>query len=523
MPIARISLTNFKGISATTSIDLRPVTLLFGANSAGKSSVLQAMLYAREILERRNTDSDRTAVGGAAVDLGGFRNLVHKHDVELPIVLRFDLDLSSVDLIDYVDNAASEVVAEALSGEAKSAWVQMTVTWGRFADEPIQADYEVGIDGMPAARIASEPAQGGRHAVFYNARHTWFGFEADTSDIEREYEPDWVETRSSRIDGRVAGNRRFDTLFDEIRFVLASHDLGDYPEEFAFVLLAPGQYLLHCLKQLRYVGPIRIVPDRTYQPSRSPDESRWSDGLAAWDWIHDASTTQLAVLNEWLTRADRLNTGYRVDVKHYKELDTDSMAMVALAQGSDFLDHYEMIQKEIEVLPVKTRILLRQERDFLDVMPQDVGIGISQVIPVVVSALIPGDGITIIEQPELHIHPAIQVALGDLFIQQTHDMAGTGKQFIIETHSEHLLLRLLRRMRETAEGSVPADLELAPDRVAVYYVEAGIAGTQIKNLGLNENGRFTDRWPRGFFEEREQEYFGDQQDISDELGRLFGE
>ena len=153
MTISRISLTNFKGIAETTSIDLRPVTLLFGANSAGKSSIFQALLYAREILDRLNTDPDRTLLGGDAIDLGGFRNLVHNHDADLPIVLRFDLDLTGIDLVDYVESEDFSDSVESLSGDAKSAWVQLTVTWGAIADEPVQADYEIGINGAVAARI----------------------------------------------------------------------------------------------------------------------------------------------------------------------------------------------------------------------------------------------------------------------------------------------------------------------------------------------------------------------------------
>jgi hypothetical protein len=514
--ISRISLTNFKGIAETTSIDLRPVTLLFGANSAGKSSIFQALLYAREILERLNTDPDRTLLGGDAIDLGGFRNLVHNHDADLPIVLRFDLNLSAIDLVDYVESEDFSDSVESLSGDAKSAWVQLTITWSAIADEPVQADYEIGINGAVAARINTNPSGGGRHVVHCCISHPWFGGEGES-------EEEWCEMESLRSDAQERRRRRFETLFDEMRYVLSMHNLGEYDEALRFALIAPGKYLLHHLKKLTYVGPIRIVPDRGYRPSRSPDESRWANGLAAWDWIHDAKPRQLAELNDWLTRTDRLNVGYRVEVKHYKELDTDSMAMVALAQGVDFLDNYPMIQKEIDALPTKARVFLRQDKDFLEVMPQDVGIGISQVIPVVVSTLIPGDGITVIEQPELHIHPAVQVAIGDLFVSQTHEDAALDKQFVIETHSEHLMLRIMRRLRETAEGRAPAGLDVTPETVAVYYVEAGASGTQIKHLDLDQNGRFQQKWPRGFFEERENEFFGDREDLSDELGRLFGE
>ncbi|MCQ8105988.1 DUF3696 domain-containing protein [Methylomonas sp. SURF-2] len=518
MSIKSITLQNFKGIGESVCVELKPITLLFGANSAGKSTILQALLFAREILERANTDPDKTIQGGDAVDLGGFRNLVHNHDANLPISLRFDLDLTDIDLVDYSDYPDSPAFQE-WSGQAMSAWVQLDIKWSSFLEQPTQADYEVGINGVVAAKVTADDSTGLQHVVSFNIRHPWFceGLELEPSDVDIK----WDDRTTVDYELSQRANSKHETLFDEIRSVFAARDLGEFSELINFCLISPGEYLRSNLRKLKYLGPIRVVPDRTYQPSKSPDESRWSTGLAAWDWINDASLSQVDELNKWLTWETRLNTGYRVDVKRYKELDVDGMAMSALSQGEDFLDNYEMIRQEIEALPEKKRLLLRQEKDFLDVAPQDVGIGISQVIPVVVAALAQKSGIAAIEQPELHIHPAVQVALGDLFIQQTNDEAGFSRQFLIETHSEHLLLRLLRRIRQSSEGQVAEELKLSPDRVAVYYVESSSQGTVLKHLRINEEGRFDDRWPRGFFEEREKEYFGDLEDLSEEIGRMF--
>jgi predicted ATPase len=172
-------------------------------------------------------------------------------------------------------------------------------------------------------------------------------------------------------------------------------------------------------------------------------------------------------------------------------------------------------------LPEKIRIRLKDKsRPNLNLTPHEIGVGISQVLPVVVAAVgLKSPIILSIEQPELHIHPAVQVQLGDLFITQSSNK----KFFLIETHSEHLLLRIMRRIRETAEEKAPNSAKILPHQVAIYYVESENGSTEVTQIGLDENGRFTDRWPRGFFEEREKEYFGDQEDLSDELGRLFGE
>ena len=76
--IESITLENFKGISKPVNIPLRPITLLFGKNSAGKSTILQAMLYARDILRTGKVDIDKIGLGGDVVNLGGFKRLVHR-------------------------------------------------------------------------------------------------------------------------------------------------------------------------------------------------------------------------------------------------------------------------------------------------------------------------------------------------------------------------------------------------------------------------------------------------------------
>ena len=89
----------------------------------------------------------------------------------------------------------------------------------------------------------------------------------------------------------------------------------------------------------------------------------------------------------------------------------------------------------------------------LTVSHRDVGTGISQLLPVLVNAAGAKERLIAIEQPELHLHPALQAELGDVFIESA---LGENKNvFLIETHSEHLLLRIMRRMRNTAEGTLP--------------------------------------------------------------------
>jgi predicted ATPase len=142
---------------------------------------------------------------------------------------------------------------------------------------------------------------------------------------------------------------------------------------------------------------------------------------------------------------------------------------------------------------------LTDRRSGVAVTPADVGFGISQVLPIVVELLARRESIICVEQPETHLHPRLQARLADLFIESALE-EGRGNQLIVETHSEHLMLRVQRRIREGA---------LSPDSVAVLYVdqtETGRGG--VTRLRLDAQGDFLDEWPHGFFDERLDELFG---------------
>ncbi len=82
------------------------------------------------------------------------------------------------------------------------------------------------------------------------------------------------------------------------------------------------------------------------------------------------------------------------------------------------------------------------------------------------------------------------------------------RQLIIETHSEHLILRLIRRIRETHDGDLPVSAPaFKPDKLSVLYVERTTEGSSVRRLHVDPSGEFIERWPKGFFEERSEELF----------------
>ena len=526
MSITAITIENFKGIKEPVRVELKPLTLLFGPNSAGKSTIVQALHYAREIFERHNLDPDQTLLGGDAIDLGGFQSIVHGHDLSLPVTLRFDLDLTDEDLPGYLSDALEpEEGLWPLMG-VKAGWVELTIRWSRLNEKPLITAYETGLDCHPVARISCSEDGKQIYISFLNFDHPMYVDDPSLPWEEQASHLEEVVQQGLRLAGKTSrnGNDVFLPLALE-RSVLPAwgHELGFQEEEgpvgdieqFRFYrnqaigllsssIVGPGELVRDALRRFCYIGPLREVPKRNHKPANSPEASRWSNGLAAYDTLFFSDEAFITKVNGWLTQDDRLATGYSVEVKKYRELENNHPLMLAMLQGR-ILDDDMDLRKQLLSLPILRRLLIRDEARDIELAPQDIGVGISQVLPVVVAALQRKTGFVAIEQPELHIHPALQVALGDLFIEQIRERDDL--VFLLETHSEHLLLRFLRRIRETGEGEVEKNKKLVPDELAVYFMEQGGDGLVCHRINVDEDGDFLDRWPHGFFAERAGELF----------------
>lgn len=540
MRITAITIENFKGISNPVRVELKPITLLFGANSVGKSTIVQALHYVREILERNNVDADRCLGADESMDLGGFKNLVYGHDLNRSIRFKIEMTLNPFELpetqtIERNDyNLDTDGAWAAIGGtawnlcheiEINSVWIELEIVWSNLLDKPILKSYSTGFNGHPFAQILCNDDNTLIRISMLN-RHPSFIVSRRFSNTDKYTETDIIFGEYDYVVNKkvVGTGKNFKLLLENQRSVMPNwgkplemkqnwykkqhwEGPGMWPtirliEAYTSQLLVgPGELLLKELKKVRYIGPIRKIPPRGYTPPRQNDETRWASGLAAWDLLQKSKPELASATSDWLSGKDRLNSGYSLRVFRYKKLDTASdLYQTLLAKG---VKGKSAVGKLLEDLPEEKQLLLTDERRGLDVLPQDVGIGISQILPVVVGALDDDTGILMVEQPELHIHPGLQCNLGDLFISQIQK---EGKTFIIETHSEHLLLRLLRRIRENNDDELPEGVTgLTPEQVSVNYVELTEEGLRIRPMHISEDGDSLGEWPRGFFEERAKE------------------
>jgi len=550
--IRAISMKNFKGFSQEVRVELRPITLLFGANSAGKSSVLHALQYAREILDRNNANADRTAQGGEAIDLGGFMNLVNGRSSERQIEIAVEMELGDSSIPELVPEAFEDWQTQEeevwsfynslqdIRNKVERVTVRMTIGWNRLRDEPVVMGYEVGTNGEWCVRL--EASGDGRDTrMRLNRENSIFMVEAldadallteldgwvspqdleaeevqeddaadeapsilptpddemSTSPTVRSILPDLLyAVQEAGLERPGTGLRAWLTGFNgalprlgEMLYIPAPGAQGaaniyiarEFTAFLSWLTIGPAMLLRDQLRKLRYLGPLRRIPPRGFEVSLTKSESAWSDGMAAWEALMTGPQSLVDGCSEWMSSTTKLGTGYGLSRKQLREFDLSTPEPSPVGRP-------------------RPRIALT-DASGLTHQAQDIGVGISQVLPVVVAAQEANASVVCIEQPELHVHPAIQVGLGDLFIDGA---LNKGLSFLIETHSEHLVMRLQRRLREAAIGELPEGVpRVDPASVSMLYLGRNESGTvTVTSIGLTDQGKFDSAWPDGFFPER---------------------
>jgi hypothetical protein len=257
--------------------------------------------------------------------------------------------------------------------------------------------------------------------------------------------------------------------------------------------------LRSALASLRYLGPLRAYPGRRIDIAEERASEAAATGQYAWSALaRDPSL--LGAVNRWLAAEDRLRTPYQLEVMRMVPL---SAVRQLLTRGRS--RHPADVRKALADIgargPAEIRLIDRLTSTA--VTHRDVGLGVSQVLPVLVSAFGSIGALIAIEQPEIHLHPALQADLADVFIQTA--LGESCNTYLLETHSEHLILRVLRRVRETAAGHNESLPPVSPEDVAVIYVEPSREGSVVTEIPIASDGELAGPWPGGFFKERVRE------------------
>lgn len=529
--LTQLHLQNIKAIGEATSVKLAPITLVYGPNSAGKSSLIQSLLVlAQSIGDRARLYGQDLLFRGPLVDLGSFHAAVHRHETDRLIAIGVDVSARERELHSRPQAASSQSSNQIRLGvrfefgllegnEQTPGEVSVLGAEYRLSSDDDESDdvprsiwghgYRLAFKRSPLSNNRSiedlsleEDREEQKSGMQLMANH-----EAETLDalLYLQDRPTLkahrrilarFPGRNTRVDLTRTPNEKFtqgvlSALSDnELHFAGLGRPLL-YREEFNLAgpaarahqlleaaIMVVSEPVIDHLRSIAYLGPLRKAPERFYVAEAGATDSVGTRGenvvpILAGQAVRRNSRRMTERINGWM---DRLDIPYSLAIRHIRDNVAGHLYVLELTD-------------KFRGIPVS---------------PSDVGFGMSQLLPILVEGLLQSPSIyskTIcVEQPEIHLHPKLQGDVADFFIATATDVRPSSPsvrsrsvQWIVETHSEAILSRIQRRIRE---GS------LAASAVSVLYAQPSTdGGTRFLQMELDEDGDFISEWPGGFFEE----------------------
>lgn len=453
MTVKAFRIENFMCFEDSGWIEVLPITLFYGHNSSGKSALLHSLLLLRQSLGSKPHQSplifapDDAPDDTDSFDFGSYRELVRDHDTDLSISFWFKCSFKEE--LDE-ESTATQTLCEGAA--LKKLGLQGT-------NVDIRLSYRLWPD---------ERHVGLQSVALYD--------EAQDAFLDEEGELIWQATAPKCSDqpwrfafGRVepANFWHHTTLVVEEGFFPKLHSEEGQQESHPI-----GQLLCHLersiskfFQTLSYLRPMRPSPQRFYH---LPKQAEKANGQLFARLSSEEQQRAIKRINEWLAYS-----GIKVRLA-VKPLDQDPTLYELLF--SDTLTR--------RIPPFQANI-------------REAGLGLYQVLPVVIETLLAPSGSTLLlEHPEQNLHPGVQAQLGDLFIQVAvrHKV-----RLLIETHSETLIIRMRRRIAESTLGYVsPSEKCYLPyEALKAYFVDRVAGESEVEMLYINSEGGLWNR-PQGF-------------------------
>ena len=478
--INKISLENFKGFKQIKNMDIKPVTILCGTNSCGKSSILQSINLIRQTLENQDPKQP-LLLNGRFVHLGAFKNIIFQHDMNENVSFEFSFKITrkmrlgvrpyyfilsemrpeksnrSSQIVDYyVHYKTSLKTTEKKSGGAYMRR-PIRVSYCSFKVEAIDQNEEV----IPGGFFEISHVRGNS----YNLK--W----GNIRDRFRHFEDEgYVE----RISGEELGIVEFLNIFPS--FVKYSGEKEKRSlRTITFLFHRAYSFLRDIFLSYTYIGPLREEPSRRYIYEEEVKEIGIKGENAAYFYFAEQDKS---IENHYfydntndsfvLKRKIRLSSAVQnwldnMDIKNFKPKPLQEIIYLTL----------------ISSLSKKTRVNIA-----------DVGFGVSQIFPIILEGLrMPKGNTLLLEQPEIHLHPKMQMQMADYFIA----LALSGKKVIVETHSDHVVNRLVRRIVEDESGQLK-------DLIGICFIKPTESGAVFEEINIDSNQGITN-WPVDFFDQ----------------------
>ncbi len=435
--IQRIGLTNFKAFQ-NAELALKPITILLGPNNSGKSSVLAALKILSQTFESNDMDIP-ILLNGIMGDFGTYKDLVHQNILKDNITLFFKIlktkrqSFRNYNLSDK--NYISISITLSYRPKIKEIIIKHFTVWD--GDKHVfTTDFQFHNESYKFTKLFEVQ-------VPPNVRLKYKRFKMN-------YLPYFFLDTFNQTNNSINFLKE-NNIFEHVKHL----DFLSYPDD-----------IRSTFSSVDHIGAMRVPPARSYlftgeKRSRIGSSGQHALSLLALDALRSASKTKniREKVVKWLKKAQMAS-----DIK-----------VITSQSGRHFELYIEnFFSKEIENYA-------------------DVGYGQSQVIPVLIGGYnLKPNSTYIVEEPEIHLHPRAQSELGDFFVE----LYNNGIHSILETHSEHLIIRLQQHI---------ACGHLTNEDIIFYYIRSTDEGKVIDQINFDETGLFTTEWPEGFFPERLKE------------------
>lgn len=490
--ILSLDLENFKGFKALKGLQFAPLTILCGTNSSGKSSVLQSMLTLKQTLESVR-ENQQFLLNGRFTQLGTYKDLVNNHDIKKNVLINthiiytgsntwfsvtldklFDLK-NKIELhnnkffcnFKYTLESGKKQKNNEILNSASIKQIEFcinTIGANNVVEEVFYFRCKKISEYIYDYYMSSPEGDyiQGPFKKWINKKGVSF---RQNSDIENMF-PMLNFTRKQYEDieeDRRNGKKTKNIFINDLNYSLFYH-IRNIPK--------------NVFRNIRYIGPLREKPTRRY--------------------IYENEVSEIGAKGE--NAAYIYQEEENKKIKNYYLLEDENFVMNKVETNLSTLTRKVLNSMNISNISSTTEDSITKinlnsfPSSTTKVSIADVGFGVSQVFPIVLEGLrMDREDLLMLEQPEIHLHPNLQMQMADFFI----GLALSGKNLLIETHSDHIINRLVRRIVEDNDY-------LLSDLIKIYFVKSTDEGPLFESIEINPEQGIVN-WPKDFFDQTASE------------------
>lgn len=479
--LTNLTLENFKAFQKLDDLKIKPITILCGTNSCGKSSILQSILLLKQTLESNNPNQN-LLINGTYVKLGYFDDIVFKKDLsnKVSFEISFKVDRNQPVNRFFEKKALSNKFkfSELLSKSGEYLF-NFKITLSAHEDNKSRSPNflrtslieeiifnvsEVLPDGLGLPLSIS--------AKFISSNTDKYDNRGNTYVLE------YLEGEKSLFKNDVWATN-FSNLFP------SSFKYDPYPKD-----QSAGENFFDSFKEIKvflealftsfsYIGPLRSEPERRY--------------------IYEDEVLEIGNKGENAAYLYHIEKNEIIPYHFFYNTNKDCF------EESSGLTLHSALRKWFDLMKIpKFKAKINNKIIYLDMEASaydetrvgiaDVGFGVSQIFPIILEGLRMEKGATLmLEQPEIHLHPNLQMQMADYFIS----LALSGKSVLVETHSDHVINRLVRRIVEDETHNLQ-------DLIGIYFIKPSENGSVYEEVKIDETKGIVN-WPPDFFDQTANE------------------